>query len=117
MANVAGKLGMKLMTVAVGIPIGIATKKAVEGTWQLARPHNPPRKPTDHGVWWGDALAWGALSAIGIVAADLLTRRGAEEVWRTLIGTEPPDPKTTKAEKRFEGAQEKVSNTEATGIR
>ena len=117
MANVAGKLGMKVLTIAVGIPVGIVTKKVVEGAWQVTRPHDPPRKPTDDGVRWTDAIAWGAISAIGIVAADLLTRRGAEEVWRTLLGTEPPAAKTTKAEKRFEGAQEKVSNVEATGVR
>jgi hypothetical protein len=117
MANVAGKIGMKVLTIAVGIPVGIVTKKVVEGAWQLTRPHDPPRHPSDDGVRWADALAWGALSAAGIVAADMLTRRGAEEVWRTLLGTEPPPPKTTKAEKRLEGAQERVSDTEATGVR
>jgi hypothetical protein len=90
MANVAGKIVMKLLTVAVGIPVGIATKKAIEQTWASARSEDTPRKPSQPGVRWSDAIAWAALSAAGAVLANLLTRRGAEEVWRTVIGTEPP---------------------------
>ncbi len=90
MANVAGKIVMKLLTVAVGIPVGIATKKAIEQTWATARSADTPRKPSELGVRWGDALGWAALSAAGAVLANLLSRRGAEELWRTVIGTEPP---------------------------
>jgi hypothetical protein len=104
MANIAGRLGMKVMTIAVGIPIGIATKKAVERAWLAMRPEDPPRKPSDSGVHWKDAIAWGALSSAGVVAADLLTRRGAESAWRAILGTEPPPPKTTRAEKNLEQA-------------
>ena len=104
MANAAGRLVMKVMTIAVGIPVGIATKKLVDQAWATARSSETPRKPSDAGVRWGDAISWGALSAAGVVIADLVTRKGAEEVWRTLVGTEPPPPKTTKAQKKLEKA-------------
>jgi hypothetical protein len=104
MANIAGRVGMKIMTIAVGIPVGIATKKAVERLWLTARPDDPPRKPSEAGVHWKDAIGWAALSSAGVVAADLLTRRGAQSVWRAIIGTEPPAPKTTRAEKNLEQA-------------
>jgi hypothetical protein len=109
MANVAGKIGMKLATIAVGIPVGIVTKKLVERTWATARPGDPPRKPSEPGVRWADALAWAALSAVGVVAADLLTRKGAESAWRALTGSEPPPPKPSKAQKKLEKAQDKVA--------
>jgi hypothetical protein len=90
MANLAGKLGMKVLTIAVGIPVGIAAKKAVDATWSALRPEGTPRKPKDPDVRWQDAVGWAVLSAVGVVAADLITRRGAEGVWRLVLGTEPP---------------------------
>jgi hypothetical protein len=109
MANIVGKLGMKVTTIIVGIPVGIATKKAIEHAWAALRPNDPPRKPNETGVRWGDAISWAALSAAGVVAADLITRRGAESAWRAIMGTEPPAAKTSKAQKKLEAAQDKVS--------
>lgn len=111
MANVVGKIGMKVTTIIIGIPVGIATKKVVEAAWAAMRPDDPPRKPHDSGVRWADAVSWAALSASGVVAADLLTRKGAESLWRVVMGTEPPPPKVSKAQKKLEAAQEKVSAT------
>lgn len=103
MANIAGKIGLKVVTIAVGIPVGIATKKLIERGWTTLRPDDPPRKPSDPNVRWTDALGWAALSAAGVVAADLLARRGAESIWRTVLGTEPPTPKS-KEQKKLEAA-------------
>jgi hypothetical protein len=108
MANIVGRLGMKIMTIAVGIPVGIVTKKVVERAWLAARPGDPPRKPSEAGVHWKDAIAWAALSSAGVVAADLITRRGAQSAWRAILGTEPPPPKTTRAEKNLEQAAERT---------
>jgi hypothetical protein len=102
MANPAGKIVMKVLTIAIGIPVGIVTKKAVEGAWSAARPDDPPRKPKDPDVRWRDAIGWAALSATGVVVADLVTRRGAEEVWRIVLGTEPPQPKSKPEKQREE---------------
>jgi Protein of unknown function (DUF4235) len=108
MAHVAEKVTMKIVTVLVGIPVGVATKKIVERAWDTARSADTPRTPSERGVRWGDAIGWAALSAAGVVAADLLTRKGAEKVWRTVIGTEPPPRRRTKVEKKFEKAQERA---------
>jgi len=89
MANIAGKLGLKVVTIAIGIPVGILAKRAVEKAWLAARPEDPPRKPNDPDVSWGDALGWAALSAVGVAVADLVTTKGAASVWRSLTGGEP----------------------------
>lgn len=104
MANIGGKITMKLMTIAVGIPVGIAVRKAVERAWVAAGPDRP-HEAADAGVQWADAISWAALTAIGMTIADLLTRKGAEEIWRTLIGTEPPaavKPRASRAVRRAE---------------
>lgn len=110
--GVGPKIGMKLMSIAISIPVGIVTKKVVQRTWVAARPADPARKPSDPDVHWADAIGWAALSAAGVVAAELLTRRGAESAWRTITGSEPPPPKPTKAQKKLEKAAEKAGVTD-----
>jgi hypothetical protein len=90
MANPAGKIGFKLVTIAVSIPVGILARKGVQKIWREVRPQDPPTSPAEPGVSWADALGWAALSAAGIAAAELITLKGAAEVWRVLTGTEPP---------------------------
>jgi hypothetical protein len=109
MANPAGKLGFKLVTVAVSIPIGILARKGIERAWLALRPDDPPHAPSEPGVGWGDALAWAAISAVGIAAAELVSLKGAAEVWRTLTGSEPPakkdkEPKAKAAKSIAAGA-------------
>ena len=108
MANAAARIVMKGFSIAVGIPVGIATKRLVDEVWAIARPGNPPREPKQAGVIWRDAITWAALSAVGVVVADLATRKGAEEVWRTLVGTEPPPPKPSKEQRKLAAAQGKT---------
>jgi hypothetical protein len=98
MANIGGKLGMKILTMAVGIPVGIATRKLVERIW-VASGADRPRRASDRGVQWADAIGWAALTGIGMAIADLVTRKGAEEAYRTLIGLEPPTVKTKASKK------------------
>jgi uncharacterized protein DUF4235 len=105
------KIGIKTMSIVIGIPVGIATKKLVERIWILARPDDPPRKPSENEVQWVDAIAWGALSAAGIVVADLVTRRGAEAAFRAITGSEPPAAKPHKSIKKLEKASEKSRAT------
>ncbi len=106
------KISIKVITIAIGIPVGIATRKVVERTWEAARPGEGPRKPTDEGVQWGDAIAWGALSAVGIVIADLLTRRSAEAAYQALTGNPPPPGKPSKAHKKLSKASQKSPATD-----
>jgi hypothetical protein len=105
------KIGMKLISIVIGIPVGIATKKVVEKAWLAARPDDPPRKPSETDVRWGDAVAWAAVSAAGIVVAELLTRRGTEAAYKAITGSAPPPPKPSKDAKRLAKASEKAAAT------
>ena len=105
------KIGLKVMSLVIGIPVGIATKKFVEQAWLLVRPDNPPRRPSEANVHWGDAVSWAALSATGIVVSELLTRRSAEMAFRAITGSEPPPGKVGKAAKKLQKASEKSNAT------
>jgi len=104
-------IGMKVLSIAIGIPAGIVTKKAVERVWLAVRPEDPPRKPSQRDAGWSDAIAWAALSGAGVVVTELITRRGSEAAFRAITGNEPPPPKPTKAEKK---AAKKAGKTEQT---
>mgnify|MGYP003297664768 CR=1 FL=1 len=107
MANVPGKIVMKVITIAVGLPVTIVTKRVVEKVWVAANPDDPPRSAKQDGVAWSDALAWAALSATAMVVADLVTRKSAASTYRVLTGVEPP-PQKSKAAKKAAKAQAKI---------
>lgn len=109
MANVAGKLTMKVLTVALGIPIGIVTKKVVARTWTTARPQSSPHPQNESEVGWADAIGYAALASAAAVAAKLITRKGAEQTYRTLTGLEPPPPAPTKAQKKLAKAEQQAA--------
>jgi hypothetical protein len=104
MSNTGGKIGMKLLTVVVGIPIGIATRKVVEKVWIAAGPDRP-HEAKDEGFQWADAISWAALTGMGMALADLLARKGAEEIWRTVVGSRPPVTPRPTASKRVRKAE------------
>lgn len=108
MASVAGKLSLKIMTIAISIPVGIVTKKAVERVWSSTRPEGTLRDSDDAGVRWSDAIGWAVLSAAGVVIADLVSRKSAEEAYRTFIGLEPPAI-LSKAQKKALKKDEKAA--------
>lgn len=112
MAGMAGKIGMRALMIVVGIPVGIVTRNAVVKVWAAARPDGPPHDPKQPDVKWTDAIGYAALSAAGVVAAELLTRKGAEQTWRVITGTEPPPPPLTKAEKKLAKAEQKAHKDE-----
>jgi hypothetical protein len=90
MANAGSNTTMKILMIAIGIPVTQATRKLVDRTWQAARPDASVRDPQHPEVHWADAIAWAALSAVGLVAAELATRFLAETTYRTVLGIEPP---------------------------
>src|SRR3979411_1678554 len=94
------KIGMRVMSMVIAIPVSIVTKKIVERAWSTARPDDPPRKPTESEVRWADAIAWAAVSAIGIVVSDLVTPPRA-----------PPRAKPHRQKKKRRGAGEKPRAT------
>lgn len=94
MANIAGKLGWKVVTLIFAVPISILVRKVIEKAWTRARPNDPPRDPASPGTTWIDALAWAAVSGVGVAAGRVLASRGAAKAWRGLTGTEPPGTQT-----------------------
>jgi len=84
------KIAIKGISVVIGIPVGIVTKKLVERAWLAARPDDPPRKPSEPDVRWTDALGWAAVSAAGIVLAELITQTSAKAAFKAITGNEPP---------------------------
>ncbi|MEO9134689.1 MAG: DUF4235 domain-containing protein [Jatrophihabitantaceae bacterium] len=112
MAHVVGKIGMKVLTIVVGVPVGILTKKLVARAWVVARPQDPPHSVKQRESHWADAIGYAALASAGAVAAKLATRKGAETTWRGLTGLEPPPPPPTKAEKKLAKAAKQHANAE-----
>jgi NADPH:quinone reductase-like Zn-dependent oxidoreductase len=109
--HVAGggsKIMMKLLKIGVGIPIGIATKKLTDRLFAVARPQAEYREVEDAGVNWKDALVWAALSGVGVAAAEIATRKGAEETYRVITGSEPPPQPLSKGQKKALKKQEKA---------
>jgi NADPH:quinone reductase-like Zn-dependent oxidoreductase len=99
MAGAAGKLSVKVLTMLIGIPVGIATRKITQKTFVAVRPGAEYHEAEDAGVDWTDALIWAAISGVGFAAAELLTRRGAQEVYHVITGNEPPE-QLSKAQKK-----------------
>jgi len=100
MANAASKLTMKVLTVAIGIPVGKATKRAIDSTWARTGGDEFTRDPKSARARWGDAIGWAALSAAGLALAQLATRKGAEQTYRAITGLQPPPPAPSKSEKK-----------------
>jgi len=112
MANPGGKLLFKLISIAVGIPVGIAVRKGIEKAWVAARPQSPPRAADDPNVGWGDALGWATLSAVGVAAGTLMRTKGAATLYRGLTGNPPP---VKKPEKTADGKKAGIKAAEAKG--
>ena len=104
------KIAIKGISVVIGIPVGIVTKKAIERAWLAARPDDPPRKPSEPDVRWTDALGWAALSAAGIVLAELITQTSAKAAFRAITGNEPPQ-QPVKEDKKKAKAKAKATAT------
>lgn len=71
----------------------IATKLAergLESGWRKVRDEDPPGDIWESGGSWPKALAWAALSAATIAAAQLAARRGATAGLHRLTGKRPP---------------------------
>ena len=100
MGNPAGKIVFKLLSVGIGIPVGIAARKGIEKAWLAARPGDPPRKAKDPATGWPDAIAWAAVSGVGLAIAELITYKGATAAYRALTGSRSPAQQKAEAERR-----------------
>ena len=106
MAHFGAKLGMKLLSLGVSIPVGIAGRKLVEKVWIAAGPDRP-HEAKDEGVQWIDAISWAALTGVTMAIADLITRKGVEEIYHTIMGQKPPVTARPTASKKVRKAEPK----------
>lgn len=91
--NVISKLLFKVMRILVAIPVAKAVSRLVDKSWQAARPRDPQHDPKRHDTKIADALTWAAITGVGAAATKVITSKGAAEMWRVVIGTEPPAKK------------------------
>ena len=96
-----GKTGVKVLTTVMAIPLGIASRKLVTRVWHVARPEDPAREAATTDRKWGDVIGYAALSAAGLVVADLLARRSAEVTYEAITGNSAaPTAKPNRTAKR-----------------
>ena len=97
MAKARSIVGWRILTYAIGIPAGIAARRAVARAWTSIGPSDrgsPPRSPSDPNATLREAIIWTTISAAGVAVAENVTTRGAAVIWRNLIGGEPPPSRT-----------------------
>lgn len=104
---------MKVLTILASIPITKGVQIVIAKIWSKLRPEQPTTNSQDPQVKAGDAIGYAALSAAGVVAAQLLTRKSAETAYRKVLGLEPPPPPPTRVEKRLAKQEAKEAKAEA----
>ena len=97
MAKARSIVGWRILTYAIGIPTGIATRRAVARIWTSIGPTDPgqpPRSPSDPNATLREAVLWTTISSAGLAFAENVTTRSAALIWRNLIGGQPPPART-----------------------
>ena len=98
MAKVRSIVGWRILTYAIGIPAGIAARRAVTRIWTSIGPAHPPgtppRSPSDPNATLREAIIWTTISSAGLAFAENVTTRSAALVWRNLVGGQPPPAQT-----------------------
>jgi hypothetical protein len=69
---------------------GRLVERGLESGWRAIRHEDPPEKPWRRDEGWPQALAWTALSAAAVAAAELVARRSAHLGLRQLTGKRVP---------------------------
>lgn len=89
MGDTAGKLTIKFATMAIGIPVGIATRRGVVRAWAAITTDQPPSAAGHRRVEWSDDVVLAIVSSASVVLSQRLVRNGVERAYRVLFG-EPP---------------------------
>ena len=95
--NAISKILFRFLTALVAIPVTRVTRRMVKTAWRAARPDNPPRNPWRHDTRVLDAMTWALIVAAGRGIRRVFTAKMSAELWRAVIGTEPPPTKSTRA--------------------
>ena len=98
MWNAISKVMYRILAILVAIPVSGAIRRLTHTAWRAARPDNPPHNPWRRDTRFADAVAWAAIIGAGRAATRLVTTKTAAEVWRAVIGTEPPGTPKAQAE-------------------
>jgi hypothetical protein len=98
-AGGASRLAFKILSSIVAIPVSKAIAKATGKVWMKARPENPPHNPKEVQTSWKDAFIFAGITGLGAAAAQVLTTKGADNVWRAMTGKPSPRPKLSKADR------------------
>ncbi|HVX43218.1 MAG TPA: DUF4235 domain-containing protein [Mycobacteriales bacterium] len=95
MSGPIGKVGFKLIGIAISVPTGIIVRKTLHKAWVRSRGAEPPAKPKAPESDWLEAIAWTGVSSVVTVATQIATERGAAKAYRALTGLNAPghDPK------------------------
>jgi hypothetical protein len=72
--NPVGEAVSFVAAFAVGALLNLALKKF----WERAYGHDAPMNPSQPGVRWGEALAWGLATGAAAGAAKVIARRGTD---------------------------------------
>jgi len=106
MPNTTGKITIKVASLAIGIPVGIATKKAVLRVWAAVTTDTPPTPGAPNRVAWNDEVVLAAVSSVAVVFSQRFVRTGVERAYRVLFG-EPPITRTRQQRRADRHAQRK----------
>lgn len=63
---------------AAAFAFGMVVQMVLKKTWRHTFGHEPPLNPSQPGVNWGEALAWGVATGAAAGAVKVLTRRGSD---------------------------------------
>lgn len=90
MAGPIGKVGFKVIGMAISIPTGIVVRKSLQKAWTRSRGSEPPKKPAAPENDWLEAITWAGVSSVVMAATQVATERGAAKAYRILTGVDAP---------------------------
>jgi uncharacterized protein DUF4235 len=88
--NAISRVLFRILTILVAIPVTKVVRRMVHTAWRAARPNNPPRNPWRHDTRVIDAMTWALIVASGRAVRRVFTAKASAELWRAVMGTEPP---------------------------
>jgi uncharacterized protein DUF4235 len=100
--NVISRVLFRILMVLVAIPVTAAVRRMVNMAWRAARPNDPPHNPFRHDTRVIDAMSWALIVGGGRAARRIFTVKASAELWRAVMGTEPPVTRPMAAEAQEE---------------
>lgn len=83
-------MGWRLLGGLSAVLAGIAARKVMTKTWQVASGRNPPSNPAAPSTSWREAVPYAVVSGAAIGLARMLATRKAAGYYRRSTGHLPP---------------------------